>query len=448
MSIEMIALLMLGITLLLLLTGLPLAFVLGATGIGFLLFLEGPHALILPVMSIWGLMNIFVFIAVPLFIFMGVMLERSGVADDLFEMIYRWAGPVRGGLAIGMVLICVIFAAMAGTSGAATVSLGLIAIPSLIKRGYDKSMVTGTIQAGGALGFLIPPSAVMIIYGMLGKVSVGRLFAAGVFPGMILAGLFIAYIGVRCLIQPKLGPAMPPEERTFTLREKLVSTRALALPALLIVGVLGTIAAGICSPTEASAIGAAGALVVAAVHRRLSVANFKDALYRTARMMGMIVWVAYAAIVYSTVFDYFGGTELIAGIFTTMQLGPWGVLIIIQLSFFLLGMFLDDTAILFVCMPIYIPLVAQMGFDPVWFGVLYVINMQMAYITPPFGYNLFYMKGIAADLFSSGDISKEISLGDIYRSIIPFVALQAIGLAVVMIFPQVALWLPNKLFGS
>jgi len=447
MSIELIAILMGGVTLLLLITGLPLAFILGATGIGFVLLLEGVHGLAMPAFTIWGIMNTFVFIAVPLFIFMGCMLERSGMADELFEMIYRWAGPVRGGLAMGIVGICVIFAAMAGTSGAATVSLGLIAIPSLIKRGYDKSMVTGAIQAGGALGFLIPPSAVMIIYGMIAKVSVGRLFAAGVFPGVILASLFIAYIGVRCLLQPKLGPAIPPEERTFTLKQKIVSSRALVLPGLLIVGVLGTIAAGICSPTEASAIGAAGAILVAAIHRRLSLANFSEAIFRTGRLMGMIIWVAFGALVYSAIFDYLGGTELIENLFASLSLGPMGILIIIQLSFFLLGMFLDDTAILFVCMPIYIPIIAHVGFDPVWFGVLYVINMQMAYLTPPFGYNLFYMKGIATDLFSSGEIPSEITLGDIYRSVIPFVIIQAVGLALVVLFPQLALWLPNKIFG-
>ena len=232
------------------------------------------------------------------------------------------------------------------------------------------------------------------------------------------------------------------------MREKLISTRAAILPILLIVLVLGTIALGICSPTEASAIGAIGALICAAVRRRLSFTALKSALYRTIRVNGMVVWVALASICFSTVFDYLGATKMIEALLEGLALGPWGILVLIQLGFFLLGCFLDDTAILFICMPIYIPIVVHQGFDPVWFGVLYVINMQMAYLTPPFGYNLFYMKGIVAELFNTGTISKEISMGDIYRSIIPFIALQALGLVLVMIFPQIALWLPTKLLGG
>lgn len=448
MSLEVIAGLMVVSMLLLLTTGLPIAFILGATSMAFLLLFEGPRTFAMPILMSWGLMNTFVFVAVPLFVFMGAMLERSGVTDDLFEFIYRWAGPVRGGLAMGIVLICVIFAAMAGTSGAATVSLGLIAIPSLIKRGYDKRLVTGTIQAGGALGFLMPPSVMMIIYGMLAKVSVGKLYAAGVFPGLLQASFYVAYVGIRCLIQPEVGPAMPKEERTFTLRQKLASAKAIVLPALLIVAVLGSMAMGMTSPTEASAIGAFGAVITATFYRRLSFANFKDALFRTARIMGMVMWVALAAAVFSAGFNYMGGPGLVEEVFAGMQLGRWGILIIIQLSFFVLGTFMDDIAILFITLPIYVPIVIAQGFDPVWFGILYVMNMQMAYLTPPFGYNLFYMKGVVSELHNSGDIPQPISMADIYRSVIPFVVLQAVGLALVMVFPQIAMWLPNKLFGS
>lgn len=447
MSAELIIALMLASTLLLLMTGLPLAFVLGSVGITFLLLIE-PLGLALPIYTLWGFMNTFLFIAVPAFIFMGIMLERGGIAEDLFGMVYRWAGPVRGGLAMGVVVGCVVFAAMCGTSGAATVALGLIAIPSLLKRGYDTQMVTGSIQAGGALGFLIPPSVVMIIYGMVARVSVGRLFIAGVFPGLLLASIFIIYIGIRCYFQPHMGPAIPKEERAFTLRQKLVSTRSVILPGLLIFSVLGSIMLGVCSPTEASVIGAAGSILVTAVHRRLSFTTFKEALFRTGRVMGMITWVALGAIIYGTIFDYLGARELLQQLFTGMQLGPWGILIMIQLSFFILGMFLDDVAILFITMPIYIPIVTSQGFDPVWFGILYVLNVQMAFLTPPYGINLFYMKGITNDLFKAGRISQKIELVTIYRSIIPFVALQALGLALVMIFPQIALWLPNIVFGT
>jgi len=448
MSIEIVALLMLASTLLLLMTGLPMAFTLGAVGMVFVLLLMGPAAMHIPLYTLWGLMNNFLFIAIPMFIFMGVVLEKSGLADDLFQMIYTWAGPVKGGLAMGIVVICVIFAAMAGTSGAATVSLGMIAIPSLLRRGYDKKLVTGTIQAGGALGFLIPPSVTMIIYGLIGQVSVGKLYAAGIFPGLLLTGLFIAYIGIRCLFQPGLGPAMPKEERNFTLKQKVVSMQAVILPILLILAVLGSMFAGIATPTEAAGIGAAGALVVAAVHRRMSFAVLKETMFRTGRVVGMVMWVAFAAIAYSAIFDFLGGGKLIQQLIASMQLSPWGVLIIFQLTFFILGFFLDDIAILFLVMPIYIPIIAELGFDPVWFGVLYVINAQMAFLTPPFGYNLFYMKAVSTELFNSGDIAERITMGEIYRSIVPFVALQMTGLILCMIFPQIVLWLPNRLYGS
>ena len=448
MSIELIAVVMFGTMLVLLMTGLPLTFVLGATGAGALILFRGIDALIVPVLTLWGLTNTFIFVAVPLFILMGVVLERSGVSENLFQVMYIWAGSVKGGLAIGIVIVCILFAAMCGTSGAATVSLGLIAIPPMLKREYDTTLVTGTIQAGGALGFLIPPSVMMIIYGMIGKVSVGRLYAAGLFPGLLLASLYIAYIGVRCLIQPKLGPAMPPEERQFTLIQKLAYTRLAVLPVLLIVTVLGSMFTGMASPTEASAVGVAGALILAAVHRRMSFTMLKEAMFRSTRIMGMVMWVALSAIVFSAAFDYFGGAKLIEKLFLSLQLGPWGILILIQLSFFVLGSFLEDTGILFITLPIYIPIVIAQGIDPIWFGTLFVMNMQMAYLTPPFGLNLFYMKGVVADLYNSGDIRKLISMAEIYRSIIPYVLLQAVGLALVMVFPQIALWLPNKLFGS
>jgi len=447
MSTELILGLLAGLTILLLVTGLPLAFILGSVGIVFLLLLEGPHTLIMPILNLWGLMGTFIFIAIPLFIFMGLILQRSGIADDLFEVVYRWAGPLPGGLAMGVVFICIIIAAMSGTSGAATVSMGFIAIPPMLKRGYDRTMVTGTVQAAGALGFLIPPSVTFIIYAMVAGVSVGRLFASGIFPGLMLAGMFIIYIGIRCRLQPHMGPPLPPEERTFTLRQKLVATRGIVLPALLVLAVLGSIFAGICSPTEASALGAAGAIICAIIRRRLTFTNFKEALFGTARTNGMVMWIVLSATVYGAIFDYFGASELIENLLVGSQLGPWGVLIVILLSFFIFGCFLDETAVLFIVMPIYLPILLNLGFDLIWFGVLYVLIDQTAYLTPPFGYNLFYMRGITRDLFRTGNISEEVPMIDIYRSVIPFIVLQLIGCAIVMIYPQIALWLPNKLFG-
>jgi tripartite ATP-independent transporter DctM subunit len=380
---------------------------------------------------------------------MGVMLEKSGVTEKMFQTVYLWAGGIRGGLAIGVVFICVILAAMCGIGGVATVTLGMVAIPPLLNRGYSLRMVTGCIQAGGALGILIPPSIVMVLYSMITKVSVGRLFAGGLFPGLLLALFYIIYIAVRCYIQPSMGPAMPKEERNqVSLTEKLVSLQSLILPVMLIFIALGSIFMGVASPTEASALCAVGAIGTAAINRRLTFSAFKEALFQTSRIMGMAMWIAFASFVFASVFNYLGGTELIEGIFDALHLGPWGVLILIQLSFFVLGAFLDDTAILFICMPVYAPIIVAEGFDPIWFGVLYVVNMQMAFITPPFGYCLFFMKGCVDELFKAGSIKNQIPMSEIYRSIIPYVLMQAVGLAVCMIFPQIILWLPNKIFGG
>jgi len=447
MSIELITILMITAVILGIAAGLPITFVLGGVSIIFLILLEPSAALHLAFFGTWGITNYFVLIAVPLFIFMGIILQKSGIADDLFEMIYRWIGQIRGGLAMGTVSICAIIAAMSGVSGAATVSMGLIALPSMLKRGYNKIMCVGTIQAGGALGFLIPPSVMMVIYCAIVKVSVGRLFAAGIFPGLMLTLFYIIYIGIRCGLQPHMGPPVPPEER-FNWREKAVSLRGLVLPMILVFAVLGSIILGVCSPTEASAIGALGAVICALIHRRCSWSMIKDATYTTFRLTSMIMWIIVAAMCFSNVYGYFRSTELIQSAIMVLPGGRWGVLIFIQLSFFILGCFLDDTAILIMAIPIYTDIIIGMGFDKVWFGILYVLNMQMGFLTPPFGYNLFYMKGIVADLFRTGTISEKISMGDIYRSIGPFVGIQALGLAMVMIFPQIALWLPNVIFGS
>jgi len=448
MSIEVITILMFGLMLLLLLTGLPLPFVLGSIGVIFAVWLWGAErGLNIIIYNFYGVMNTFILVAVPLFIFMGILLERSGVADDLYETIHRWMGGLRGGLGMGTIAICAIIAAMVGISGPATVAMGLIALPSMIKRGYDTKMVTGAIQAGGALGFLIPPSVLMIIYALIARVSVGKLFAAGFTPGLMLALFFIIYIGIRCRLQPHLGPALPAGERA-TWWEKFVSLRGLILPAILIFTVLGFIIFGITSPTEASAVGAIGAVICAAIHRRLNWSMLKEAIYRTFKITVMVAWVIMSALAFSAVYDALGAVELIRALLDGLALGPMGILILIQLSFFVMGCFLEDVAILFITGPVYVPLIISLGFDPVWFGILFIINMEMAYLTPPFGFCLFYMRGVTLDLFRTGVLSKEITIGDIYRSVWPFVALQGLGLIMVMIFPQIAMWLPNLVFGT
>lgn len=448
MSVEFITIAMFGLMFIFLISGLPLAFGLGAIGLAFTMWLwGGPSGATIIVHSTYTLMRMFILVAIPLFIFMGIILEMSGIADDLYEAIYKWVGGLKGGLAMGTIAICALIAAMVGVSGAATVTMGVIALPSMAKRGYDKRMITGAIQAGGALGFLIPPSILAIIYGMLARVSIGKLFAAGIGPGFMLATFYIIYIGIRCRLQPHMGPPIPPDERA-SWREKFISLKGLILPGMLITMVLGFIILGITSPTEASAAGAGGALICAIIHRRLSWSVFKEATLRTARITGIILWVVVGAIAFSTVYDGLGAAKMVEAFIGGLPLGPYGVLILMQLSFFVLGMMLDDTAILFITLPIYVPLIRFLGFDPVWFGILYIVNMQMAFLTPPFGYTLFYMLGIVKDLYRTGTITEEITIGDVYRSVWPFVAMQGVGLAVIIIFPQIAMWIPTLFFGK
>nr|MDA3790681.1 TRAP transporter large permease subunit [Desulfobacula sp.] len=416
--------------------GIPIAFCLGSVGLITTLFLWGTSSIDMLYFTLWNVQNNFILIAVPLFIFMGYILHGSGVAKDLFDAVYLWAGRIRGGLGIGTVAICAIMAAMVGISGAATISMGVIALPAMLEKQYDKRIAIGLIQAGGALGFLIPPSMMMIMYAFLSGESVGRLFAGGVVPGLLLALCYMIYIGVRCFFQPHLGPAIAFEERA-TLQEKFISLKGLILPGALIVVVLGCIFFGITSPTEAAAVGASGALICAAIRRTLTWEMLKDSAIKTLNVSSFTAFIIIGAVVFSTVYTGLGATQMIRSTIVGLDVSPWVIMIIIQLSFIILGMFLDDLAILFLCMPIYIPIIKALGFDPVWFAVLYVVNMQMAFITPPYGINLFYMKAVAPP---------NISMADIYQSVLPFVLIQVACLALFMMYPQLILWLPNLLF--
>jgi len=438
MSLPVITALMVGSTVLLMFTGLPIAFILGAVGIGFGIWLWGPAAINLIYFSTTELMHNFVFAAIPLFIFMGLVLQESDITEDLFRTLQLWTGRLKGGLGMGTIVVCAIMAAMVGVTGAATVSMGIIALPEMLKRKYDKEMAVGLIMAGGALGFLIPPSVMMVMYSFISGVSVGRLFAGGILPGLLLATMYIIYIGVRCQLQPRMGPSLPPEERG-TWKDKFIALRSLILPAILIIMVLGFIFLGITSPTEASAMGSVGALICAAVRRKLSWNLLKKSTLGALRISGMVFWLTFAAIAFSKVYTGLGAAAMIKSMITGLEINSWYILIIMQLSFFIMGMFLDDIAILFIAMPIYIPIIVSLGFDPLWYAILYIVNMQMAYLTPPYGFNLFYMKGVAPP---------EVTMSDIYRSVIPFVAIQAVGLAIIMIFPQIVLWLPGVLFGG
>jgi tripartite ATP-independent transporter DctM subunit len=435
MSIELITILLFGALMLFLVLGLPLAFVLGGVGVVGCYFLWGPKGLFVAAAQASGAMGKFTLLAIPLFVLMAMILERAGVAENLYTMMHRWMGPVRGGLAIGTVLICAIFAAMSGVSATATVSMGIIALPAMLKRKYDKIMAMGCISGGGALGILIPPSVPMILYATLTGESIGGLFAGGIFPGLLLTLIFVLYIAIRCFFQPHLGPALPKEERA-TWHEKLVSLKAVALPAVIIVMVLGSIYGGICTATEAATLGVLGALISAAVYRKLTWTLVKESCYRTASLTAMIVWILIGAYCFTSVYTGTGAHELMEHLLLSIPGGRYVILLTIQTVFFILGCILDPAGIIMICTPVFVPVIKSLGFDPLWFGVLFIMNMEMGYLTPPFGFNLFYMKAIAPP---------GVTMSDIYRSIIPFVGLQALALAIVVIFPEIALWFPRML---
>jgi len=436
MSIELLTILFFVSLILFLALGLPLSFVLGGVSMVFIYGTWGPQAFYMVAAQTWGAMNKFTLVAVPLFIFMAMILERSGVANDLYDMMYIWFGPVRGGLAIGTVVICAIFAAMCGISGAAVVSMGTIALPSMLKRNYDKLLALGCINSGGGWGILIPPSVIMILYALISGESVGKLFAGGVFPGLMLLVMVSSYIGIRCYFQPHLGPALPAEERGDWGR-KLKAFKAVLLPMIIVLMVLGSIIGGVTTPTEAAAMGVLGALISALVYRQLSWRLIEEAALRTLRLTGMIMWILFGAYCFSSAYHGMGAPHLIEDLMTYIPGGPWGTIVFIQIVIFILAMVLDPAGIMMITVPIFLPFVKAHGFDPLWFGILFTINMEIGYMTPPFGFNLFYLKGI---------VPPSISMGDIYRSVIPFTIVESTGLALVMIFPQIAIWLPYKVF--
>ena len=433
-----ITLIMFASMLILMLMGLPITFCLGTVGVLATIMLWNTRALNVVYFSLMGVSSSIVLTAVPLFIFMGFMFHYSGIASDMFDTIYKWAGAVNGALAAGTVIICAIIAAMIGISGPTVMSLGVLVVPAMIERGYDKKLALGTVMSGGALGFLIPPSLMMIMYGFLCDVSVGKLFAGGVIPGVMLALIYIVYIMIRCFFRPQDGPALPKEKRA-SWREKFVSLRYLICPGALIAILLSAIFTGTASPTEAAGLGAGLSILVAAAHRRLSLKALSETCRHTMRITGFAGYITICAIIFSKTYTALGATAMIKNLVVGLDVAPFAILIVMQLSFFVLGMFLDDIAILFLCMPIYLPIIKALGFYPVWFGILYVLNMQMAYLTPPYGLNLFFMKAVAPP---------DVTIKHIYTAIIPFLCLQMLALVIVMAFPQLALFLPNLIFNQ
>jgi len=423
--------------LVLLISGLPIAFGLGSVGLIFGFLFVGPEVLGVAITSLKGIMNNFNLSAIPMFIFMAFMLESSGLVDAMYTMMQNWMGPLKGGLAIGTVLICTVIAAMSGVSAAGTVSMGLIALPAMLKRGYDKSISLGCIAAAGGLGQLIPPSSIMIVYCLFAGGSIGRMFIAGIIPGLLLSALFCIYIGVRCYLQPKLGPVMPREDRA-DWGERFVSLKAVILPILLVIGVLGSIFFGVATASQSAAIGAFGSILCACIYRRLSWPSLNSALLGTIKISCMILWTMLGGTIFANILNAIGAQQFVIGMVQSWQISPWFIIIICQIVWLILGMFLDGMGIMFLTIPVFLPIVLPLGFDPLWFGILFIMNMEMGLITPPFGVNLFYLKGVTP---------KNITMIDLYRSIVPFVGLQIVGLVICMIFPQVILWLPNLVMG-
>ncbi len=439
MSYEMIALLMFSTMMVMLLSGQRVFGAIGFVAVGASLLLWGEGGGEMGFSAAMKLMKWYPLLTLPLFIYMGYMLSESSIADDLYRMFHVWAGPLNGGLAIGTILLMVVISAMNGLSVAGMAIGATIALPELLRRGYDKVMVTGVIQAGSSLGILVPPSVVLVLYGMIARQPVGRLWLAGVLPGLLMASLFVLYIVVRCRLQPSLGPALPKEERNVSWGEKFRLLQAGILPLLIFFFMTGLFVMGITSLVESSAVGAVAATIAAAIKRRLTWQVIETTIRKTMGVSAMFMWIIMAALAFGAVFDGLGAVKAIEGFFVDqLGLGPWEILIMMQLSYLLMGMFLDDTAMLVIVAPLYVPLVKVLGFDLVWYGVLYTITCQIAYMTPPFGYNLFLMRAMAPP---------EVTLSDIYRSIIPFVLVMTLGLAMVTVFPEIALWLPKYVYG-
>jgi len=431
--------------------GLPMAFCTGSLAVIFL-YVFGSGAILNMVPSrIFPFMTDYQLSAVPLFIFMAAMLEKAGIIEELFDTIYKWLGSIKGGLASATVIACTALAAMVGVVGATEVTMGMIALPAMLRRGYDPKLACGSLLAGGTLGILIPPSVMAIVYAVVAQQSLGELLIGSILPGFLLSGLYIAYVTVRCYINPKLGPALAPEERV-DFREKLRLLRNTIAPILLIILVLGVIFVGIATPVEAAGIGTFGALVVSGLHRRLNWPAVQEAAIATLKATAMVMWIFFGATMFVGFFIVKGGQTFVANSILGTGLPPYGILLLMMLILFVLGMFLDWVGILLLTVPIFLPIMKSLtwtgllglpgiaqGDVALWYGVIFMVNMQMAFLSPPFGYSLFYLKSVAPP---------QISMALIFRSAVPFLCLQWIGVGLCIFFPQIVLWLPRTLYGG
>lgn len=416
--------------------GLPIAFCLLGVSILFIAVFIGSQSLFAAYASIFRTATKAIYIAIPLFIFMAVTLQYSGIGHRFYDAQYKWFGGLNGGLAIGTVVSCTLVAAMTGLGATGVVTVGSLAYPEMEKRGYHKSISLGCIPPGGALGPLIPPSIVMIILAGFTSVSVGKLFMAGVFPGLLMSSLFCVYIVIRCRLKPELAPALPFGDRA-TSKEKISSLLGLALPMVLILLVLGTIYLGICTPSEAAGIGAFGALVIAALYRQLSWGNFKQIAFTALQINCMVMWLIMGGTAFASLMSIVGASPAVSSMVAGMGAGPMSVVIMVLLLSLLLGMFMDAGAVIMILIPLCVPILSQMGVDLLWFSLVFTISTVTGYVTPPFGMNLFVTKGVIR--------SSDVSLGDIYRAAIPFALIMLICLIICIIFPPIALWLPSMM---
>lgn len=448
-DIAWLTLLMFGSLGALLALGLPMAFCTGSLAVIFLFLFGNAAVLNMTPSRIFPFMTDYQLSAVPLFIFMAAMLEKAGIIEELFDAVYKWLGSIKGGLASATVLACTALAAMVGVVGATEVTMGMIALPAMMRRGYDQKLACGALLAGGTLGILIPPSVMAIVYAVVAQQSLGELLVGSILPGFLLSGMYIAYITVRCYINPKLGPALPLEERV-DMKEKLRLLKNTIAPLLLIVLVLGIIFFGIATPVEAAGIGTFGALFVSALHRRLTWPAVEEAAIATLKATAMVMWIFFGATMFVGFFILKGGQEFVANSILGTGLPPYGILFLMMLILFVLGMFLDWVGILLLTVPIFLPIMKSLNWSgvlgipgvetadvPLWYGVIFMVNMQMAFLSPPFGYSLFYLKSVAPP---------EISMATIFKASINFMALQAIGVGLCIMFPQIVLWLPSLVY--
>jgi tripartite ATP-independent transporter DctM subunit len=450
-GIGWLCVLLFGSLALLLMLGLPMAFCTGSLAVIFLyVFGNGGILNMLP-SRVFPFMTDYQLSAVPLFIFMAAVLEKAGIIEELFDVIYKWLGALKGGLASATVLACTVLAAMVGVVGATEVTMGMIALPAMMRRGYDPKLACGSLLAGGTLGILIPPSVMAIVYAVVAQQSLGELLIGSVFPGLLLSGIYIAYVTIRCYINPSLGPALPKEERV-DFAEKLRLLRNTIAPILVILLVLGVIFFGIATPVEAAGIGTFGALVVCALHRRLTWVALYEAGLATLKATAMVMWIFFGATMFVGFFIIKGGQTFVSEMILGTGLAPYGILFLMMVVLFVLGMFLDWVGILLLTVPIFLPIMKSLTFAgvanvagvpaesiPLWYGVIFMVNMQMAFLSPPFGYSLFYLKSVAPP---------QISMAMIFRSAVPFLCLQALGLALCIVFPKIVLWLPSLVYAG